>query len=291
MRDFDEFNITRSVIERFGNTPDPRLMQIMQRLVQYLHDFIRDVDLTFDEWRLAIDFLTRTGQMCSDTRQEFILLSDTLGASMLVDAINHRARGGATETTVLGPFYVKSAPQLPDGADISGGAPGEPLYFRGSVRTTDAHPLPGALVEVWQSDTEGYYDVQRSDQMNLRAAFHADEKGNFSFWSIMPSCYPIPHDGPVGEMLQATNRHPYRPAHVHFMITARGYEPVITHIFPNGDQYLDSDAVFGVKNSLICDFRRHEPGRAPDGRIVAKPWRSLSYEFHLKAVAPSGHPQ
>ena len=289
MRDFDEFNITQSVIERFANTPDPRLRQIMQRLVQYLHDFVRDVDLTFDEWRLAIDYLTRTGQICSNARQEFILLSDTLGVSMLVDAINHRARGGATDTTVLGPFYVKGAPQLPNGADISGGVAGEPLYFSGSVRTTDGHPLSDALVEVWQSDTDGYYDVQRSDQLNLRAALHADEKGDFAFWSIMPSCYPIPDDGPVGEMLLATNRHPYRPAHVHFMITARGYEPMITHIFANGDQYLDSDAVFGVKNSLICDFECHEPGKTPDGRIMAKPWRYLRYEFHLKAVAAPGH--
>jgi hydroxyquinol 1,2-dioxygenase len=284
MRDFDEFNITRSVIDRFANTRNPRLKLIMQKLVQHLHDFIRDVDLTFDEWRIAIDYLTRVGKICSDSRQEFILLSDTLGASMLVDAINHRGRLGATETTVLGPFYVEGSPRLPSGSDISGNAVGEPLFFSGAVLSPGGRPLPNALIEVWQSDTDGYYDVQRSDQLSLRAAFRSGPEGEFSFWSIMPSCYPIPNDGPVGEMLQATNRHPYRPAHVHFMIAADGFEPLITHVFASGDKYLDSDAVFGVKSSLIRDFEPHPPSMAPDGRQMAAPWRSLWYEFRLKPL-------
>lgn len=283
MRDFDEHNITESVVERFANTPDPRLKQIMASLVQHLHRFIRDVDLSFDEWRAAIDFLTRTGQMCSDTRQEFILLSDTLGASMLVDAVNHRQRGGATETTVLGPFFVENAPRLARGADISGGATGEPLYVRGRVLTADDQPIEDATIEVWQSDSEGYYDVQQSSTLNLRAGFSSDPSGNFDFWSILPSYYPIPNDGPVGEMLRATKRHPYRPAHVHFMISAPGYETLITHVFVDGDQYLDSDAVFGVKNSLIREFPRHQPGTTPDGRSMTQAWRSLFYEFRLKS--------
>jgi len=286
VRDFDEFSITRSVIERFADTSDPRLKRIMRSLVQHLHEFIRDVDLTFEEWLSAVDFLTRTGQMCTQTRQEFILLSDTLGVSMLVDAVNHRSRDGATETTVLGPFFIEGAPRLANGADISGEAPGEPLYVKGAVLATNGRPISGAGIAVWQSDTEGYYDVQRSERLNLRAAFRADIMGEFAFWSILPKYYPIPTDGPVGEMLRATGRHPYRPAHVHFMISAVGYEPLITHVFVSGDQYLDSDAVFGVKNSLIRDFERHSPGDGPDGRRIATTWRSLTYEFFMKASTP-----
>ena len=282
MRDFDEHNITDSVIERFGNTPDPRLKAVITSLVRHLHDFVRDVDLSFEEWRGAIDFLTRTGQMCSSTRQEFILLSDTLGISMLVDAINHRQRGGATETTVLGPFFVADAPRQPLGADISGAARGEPLYVTGSVASGDGTPLGNADIEVWQSDSEGFYDVQLSQDLNLRAGFKSDAQGRFRFWSILPSCYPIPYDGPVGDMLQATKRHPYRPAHVHFMISAPGYETLVTHVFVNGDRYLDSDAVFGVKSSLIRDFSHHPAGTAPDGRELTQPWHALNYDFRLK---------
>ena len=284
MRDFDEHNITQSVIERFGNTPDPRLKTILNSLVTHLHDFIRDVDLTFDEWQAAIKFLTRTGQQCTDTRQEFILLSDTLGVSMLVDAINHRQRNGATQTTVLGPFFVDNAPHLPLGADISGKAEGEPLYANGVIRNVDGKPLANATVEVWQCNTDGFYDVQISPELNLRAEFHTDDQGRFHFWSILPSSYPIPYDGPVGDLLQATRRHPYRPAHLHFMISAPGHETLVTHVFVKGDQYLDSDAVFGVKNSLIEEFRQHVPGSAPDGRQMTQPWRSFSYDLCLKAA-------
>ena len=284
MHDLDEFNITQSVIERFADTPDPRLKQLMQSLVKHLHDFIRDVDLSFEEWQQAIGFLTRTGQKCSDTRQEFILLSDTLGASMLVDAINHRDRRCATETTVLGPFFVSNAPRLPSGADISGGVSGAPLFAQIKICSADGRPIENARVDVWQSDSDGFYDVQKSTDLNLRAGFHSDAKGEFQFWSILPSCYPIPYDGPVGEMLTATKRHPYRPAHVHFMVQAVGYEPLITHVFVNGDQYLDSDAVFGVKNSLIHGFPKHAPGVAPDGKTMTQPWHSLNYEFRLKAT-------
>lgn len=282
MRNFDEHNITASVIERFGGTPDDRLKRIVTSLVQHLHDFARDVDLSFDEWRAAIDFLTRTGQKCSSTRQEFVLLSDTLGLSMLVDAINHRRQGGATETTVLGPFFVEDAPQRSSGSDIAGGCAGEPLYVEGSVLDCSGAPITNAGIDVWQSDSEGFYDVQHSPQLNLRARFCSDTRGSFHFRSILPRFYPIPDDGPVGEMLHATRRHPYRPAHVHFMIRAPGFETLITHVFVKGDPYLDSDAVFGVKDSLIREFGLQPPGTQPDGARCATPWRLLRHEFRLQ---------
>jgi hydroxyquinol 1,2-dioxygenase len=286
MRDFDENNITAAVIDRYKNTPDPRLKQIMTSLVQHLHDFVRDVELTEDEWTTAIDFLTRTGNLCTDKRQEFILLSDTLGVSMLVDAINHRFGQGTTETTVMGPFYVQNPPEAEFGADIRGGAQGEPLYIDGSILSEDGKPVANAIVDVWHSDAEGFYDVQlpHLSEPTLRARFHTDAQGRFRFWTIMPRYYPIPDDGTVGEMLKASERHPFRPAHVHFMILADGHEPLVTHLFVDGDQYLDSDAVFAVKNSLIRDFIREAPGVAPDGRTMDTPWRKLQSDFVLSKV-------
>ncbi len=194
MRDFDEQNITAAVIDRFGNTPDPRLKKIMTSLIQHLHDFVRDVELTEDEWAQAIDFLTRTGKICTDRRQEFILLSDTLGVSMLVDAINHRFAQGITETTVLGPFYVPNAPEAALGDDISAHAKGEPLYVDGSVLSEDGRPVANAIVDVWHSDAEGFYDLQlpQIQESSLRARFHTDAQGRFRFWTIVPRYYPNP---------------------------------------------------------------------------------------------------
>jgi hydroxyquinol 1,2-dioxygenase len=287
MRDFDEHNITEAVIDRFKDTPDPRLKALLNSLVRHLHDFVRETEPTFDEWMAAIQFLTRTGQICSDTRQEFILLSDTLGVSMLVDAINHRMPEGATETTVLGPFYVEDAPVFEDGADISAGLPGEPLYVDALFTSPAGEPLPGAVVDVWQSDSEGYYDVQRTDLNDaaLRGRLVADREGRVRFWSITPTAYPIPYDGPVGDMLTATKRHPWRPAHLHFMVSAPGYETLVTHVFVGGDPYLDSDAVFGVKNSLIDPYPPQPVGEAPGGRVMDRPWRRLDYRFGLKPAA------
>jgi hydroxyquinol 1,2-dioxygenase len=286
MRDFNETNITQAVIERFANTPDERLKQLVTRLVAHLHDYVRDVEPTFPEWLAAIQFLTRTGQTCSATRQEFILLSDTLGISMLVDAINHRMPAGATETTVLGPFHVQNAPLVESGADISFGAAGEPLYIEGRIISSVGEPLAGAMVEIWHSDRDGFYDVQRPelDHVVARARIHAALDGRFQLRSIMPAAYPIPDDGPVGDMLRAGKRHPWRPAHVHFMISQPGYETLVTHVFASDSDYLDSDAVFGVKNSLIRDFVRHEAGTLPDGTPVSGPWRHLQFEFGLKQV-------
>ena len=284
MQNFDERNITDAVIERFQNTPDPRLKKIMTSLVKHVHDFVRDVELTTDEWNFAIDYLTRTGQMCSKVRQEFILLSDTLGVSMLVDAVNHRMPEGATQTTVLGPFYVENPPEFPLGADVSRNLKGEKLFVEGTVSSAGGGPLAGAVIDIWQSDTDGYYDVQRSDlsEPTLRGRLHSDAQGRFYFWSILPSPYPIPHDGPVGQMLEATARQPWRPAHLHFMVSAKGHEKLVTHVFVEGDKYLDSDAVFGVKKSLIREYTRERPGVAPDGTKVNCPWRKLNYDFGLK---------
>jgi hydroxyquinol 1,2-dioxygenase len=285
MRDFNEQTITQAVLDRLQNTPDPRLKAVLSSLVRRLHDFVRDVEPTFDEWLAAIQFLTRTGRICSDTRQEFILLSDVLGVSMLVDAINHRLPEGATETTVLGPFYVEGAPRLANGEDIMpASTAGERLYVEATIADSAGAPLPGARVDVWQSDSEGFYDVQRPEmtEASLRGRFTADDQGQVRFWSITPRFYPIPHDGPVGDLLQATRRHPFRPAHLHFMICAPGFETLVTHIFVDGDPYLDSDPVFGVKTSLIDPFPQQPPGMAPDGRAIEEPWRRLTYHFGLK---------
>jgi len=293
MRDFDENNITAAVIDRYKNTPDPRLKKIMTSLVQHLHDFVRDVEPTEAEWAQAIDYLTRTGKLCTDKRQEFILLSDTLGVSMLVDAINHRFAAGTTETTVKGPFYVQNPPEAGFGADISGAAKGVPLYIDGTILSEDGKPVANAIVDVWHSDAEGFYDVQLPDldEPTLRARFHTDAQGRFRFWTIMPRYYPIPYDGTVGDMLKATERHPYRPAHVHFMIFADGHETLVTHLFVSGDQYLDTDAVFAVKNSLIRDFIEEAPGIAPDGKKIDTPWRKLHNDFVLsKALAKEKAP-
>lgn len=290
MRDADEHTITDAVLDRFADTPDPRLKLLVQALVRHLHAFVRESEPTFEEWQAAVASLTRTGQLCSDVRQEFILLSDVLGVSMLVDAINHRQPAGATETTVLGPFHVQGAPEPAHGADISGGLPGQRLLVEASVASAGGVPIPGAVVEVWATDGDGFYDVQRPelDGLALRATFRTDQEGRLHFWTVMPAYYPIPDDGPVGALLAATARHPYRPAHVHFMISAPGYETLVTHIFAEGSPYLDSDAVFGVKTSLIEPFATRPPGTAPDGRLVDQPWRHLRRGFGLKPLAMRG---
>ena len=271
------------VIASFDNAKDPRFREIATSLVKHLHAFLADVKLTEDEWVAAVDFLTRTGQMCDDRRQEFILLSDVLGASMAVIDLNHPTGGSATESTVLGPFFVEDAPEFALGEDISAGASGTPCYMAGTVTSTSGDPVPGALLEVWQSDEDGNYDVQYTDELLCRARLRADDDGGYRFWSVHPEAYPIPDDGPVGELLAAAERGHMRPAHVHFKVSAPGFHTLVTHVFTSDSQYLDNDAVFGVKQSLIAHFTRHEAGPAPDGREVAVPFHSARFDIKLAA--------
>ena len=261
IRNFTEKNLTAEVLKRVGKAPDKRTRQIMQSLVKHLHAFVREVRPTQEEWFQGIQFLTRTGHMCDDKRQEFILMSDTLGVSMLVDFINYGKVGNATESTVLGPFFVEGAPEMPLGASIARpGTPGEPCAVSGTVKDLKGKPIAGATLDIWEGGADGLYDVQKPDGTNLRARFRSDAQGRFHFKCITPVSYPVPHDGPVGKMLVATGRHPMRPPHLHFWITASGYKPLITHLFVKGGRYLDSDAVFGVKPELIVDFRKGKDG-------------------------------
>ena len=281
-----ETALTEAVRAQFLNTPNPRLREILLALTNHLHDFARETALTFDEWLLGVEFLTRVGHMCKDGRQEFILLSDVLGLSMLVDAIDHPDHDNATESTVLGPFFVDAAPSLPNGADIGIGHCGNLLHVNAIVSGADGRPLADAEVVVWQSDEHGRYDLQypERDGYFLRGRFRSDQHGRVRFWTIVPPPYPIPHDGPVGDLLAASHRHPWRPAHVHFQITAKYHRPLVTHLFVAGGNYLDSDVVFGVKQSLVVNLVAHAPGTAPDGRDCPDGWQALDHSFHLAPV-------
>jgi hydroxyquinol 1,2-dioxygenase len=284
MRNLTEKNLTDAVLAKLDGTTDARFKQIMVSLITHLHAFVREVELTEEEWFTGIQFLTATGQKCDDKRQEYILLSDTLGVSMLVDAMNHRKPSGATESTVLGPFYVAGAPEEPLGANIAEGVEGEPTYFSGRVRALDGKPIAGATLDLWSTDGAGWYDVQLQGDKGMRARgkIKTDADGRYGFWTIKPVSYPIPTDGPVGKMLLKTGRHPYRPAHTHMIVSAPGYRTVTTHVFVEGDPYLESDAVFAVKNSLVADFKRQDPGLAPDGKRMDRPFYTVRYEFALE---------
>ncbi|KIZ34787.1 MULTISPECIES: intradiol ring-cleavage dioxygenase [Rhodopseudomonas] len=286
MPQFDDAELTAAVINSFKETQNPRLKFLMEELVRSLHDYVKRTDLRFAEWQQAIDFLTRTGQKCSPSRQEFILLSDVLGVSMLVDAVNHRARDGATQTTVLGPFYVGEHRLMPHGADISADVEGERMFVQSRVTDLEGRPLAGVTVDVWHADDDGFYDSQKPDYEqdgpSLRARFVTDADGRLFFRTILPCSYPIPIDGPVGELILETRRHPMRPAHVHFLVDAPGYEPLITHVFIAGDQYLDSDVVFGVKDELVSRVELRHDATMPDGAPAAGPWHLMSYDFRLK---------
>jgi hydroxyquinol 1,2-dioxygenase len=262
MRNLNQDTITEAVVQRFSNTPDARLREIMTSLVRHLHGFAKEVRLTEGEWAEGIAFLTQTGHITDGKRQEFILLSDTLGLSMLTVAMNNDKPEGCTESTVFGPFHVENAPQFALGDDIANGARGAPCVVRGSVRGTRGEAVAAAVLEVWQSDDDGLYDVQHPglEQAQCRGVLHADSEGAFHFRSILPVAYPIPHDGPVGRMLAATDNHPWRPAHLHFRISAPGYETLVTHVFRDGDSYLDSDVVFGVRQSLVADWVEQADG-------------------------------
>src|ERR1700688_4819468 len=294
MPQFNDTELTAAVVKSFEETPDPRVRFLMEELVKALHGFVRKTDLSFDEWAYAIDFLTRVGQKCTASRQEFILLSDVLGVSMLVDAVNHREREGATETTVLGPFYVGEHKQMPHGTDVSANLPGERMFVQSRVTDLDGKPLAGVPVDIWHADDEGYYDSQRPtyaiEGPSSRARFVTDNDGRFFFRTILPCSYPIPTDGPVGEMIIGVRRHAMRPAHVHFLVNAPGYEPLITHVFIEGDKYIDSDVVFGVKDELISKIEKHSEPVMPDGKPSgSSPWYLMTYNFRVRpgqGVAP-----
>jgi catechol 1,2-dioxygenase len=288
MRNLTEENLTEAVLQKI-NAEDPRAQVVIASLIKHLHAFIRDVEPTEEEWLKGIDFLTRTGQMCDDKRQEFILLSDTLGVSMMVDAINHRVAAGVTETTVTGPFHMEGAPIMENGADIARGPErerGEFTLVRGQVTDSAGNPIEGALLDIWQSDDDGHYDVADENQpeMNLRGIFKTDANGQYWFRTVKPSSYPVPVDGPVGELMRATGRHPMRPAHIHFMIAAPGYKRLITHIFVEGDQYLESDAVFGVKDSLVVNFAKNESPEMASSYGFTGPFYEVEFDFALESA-------
>ncbi len=246
--------LTHDVIHRMGNADSARLRELMAIVVRHLHATVREANLTQGEWSQAIDFLTRAGQICSDSRQELILLSDILGVSMLVDALDNVAGPGISDSTVLGPFYAGHQRELAQGDSILlREEASEPLIMSGRVNDPEEQPVGDALIEVWQTAPNQLYDVQDSDQPqgHLRASFRTDARGAYRFRTIMPVSYPIPDDGPAGQLLAAMGRHPFRPAHIHFMISAPGYRTLVTHLFIEGDEYLESDAVFGVKPSLV----------------------------------------
>jgi hydroxyquinol 1,2-dioxygenase len=277
--------VTDEAVASLHGTDDPRLRELLTGLIRHLHAFARETRLTQAEWERAIGFLTETGQTCTDTRQEFILLSDVLGMSMLVETINGDRAAGSTESTVLGPFHMTESPVRELGANIDLVGGGEPCVVSGRIVSGDGTPLPGAFLDVWQADGNGFYDVQRPDVQppgNGRGLFTTDAEGRFWFRTCVPSPYPIPTDGPVGELLKATGRHPYRPAHIHFIASADGHTPVTTHIFVAGSDYLDSDAVFAVKQSLVEDFTpTDDPSRAREFGI-ANPFRHARFDLVLE---------
>jgi len=285
-----EEDVLERVLASFAGAPDPRLRLVMEALVRHIHSFLREVRLTEQEWAAAVGFLTDAGHITDDKRQEFVLLSDVLGASMQTITINNEAYENATEATVLGPFFVEGAPLVELGGDISFGASGEPCWVEGAVASTNGRPLAGAQLEVWEADDEGFYDVQRKgDRLSARARLFTDDEGRFRFWALTPTPYPIPHDGPVGKLLAATGRSPLRAPHLHFKVSSPNHRELTTHIFVAGDPLLESDAVFGVRDSLIKSFERQPPGTpTPDGRdLDGREWSRVRFDIVL-APAKTG---
>jgi hydroxyquinol 1,2-dioxygenase len=282
-----EENITDLAVERWATATDPRLAELMTALVRHLHDFAREVRLTEAEWMAAMQWLTRTGQISDEKREEFILASDVLGLSMLVVQMNHRLDPRATPATVLGPFHVEGSPELEYGADMSQGLPGMPLFISGVVKDLDGNPVPGAVLDLWQADNEGLYESQHADvdEARLRAKYRTREDGTYCVRTVAPLGYTIPMDGPVGELIARTEISHFRPAHVHFLLDVPGYEPLITHVFQEGAEYLDSDVVFGTKAELVVRFEQREPGATPDGGTSAEPWVEARYDFVLQEQA------
>ncbi len=283
MRNMTEQNITGLATERYGTCPDPRLREVIGSLVEHLHAFVREIEPTEAEWMAGIDYLTRVGKMCDDKRQEFIILSDVLGVSILVDAINHRVPDAATPSTVVGPFHIPDSPDFDSGANMAAGAPGTPLVLTGTVSSLDGTPIRNAVVDAWQPDGEGIYEAQKpgQDSPYLRGVYRTDKDGRYLIRTVAPLGYSIPMDGPVADLVTRTGVNRYRPSHVHFDVSADGFKPVITHLFRNGDVHLDDDVVFAVKDRLVVDFVEHEPGIAPNGERMSVPYCTASFDFVL----------
>ena len=283
-----ESHLVERVVASFDDAPDPRLKELMQALTRHLHAFLREVRLTEQEWQRAIEFLTAAGHITDDRRQEFILLSDVLGASMQTITINNEAYRNATEATVFGPFFIEGSPEIRLGGDIAAGASGEPCWVEGTVTDTDGKPVPHALIEVWEADQNGFYDVQYDDgRVAARGHLYSDADGRYRFWAVAPTPYPIPDDGPVGQLLTAVSRSPMRASHLHFMVKADRFRTLVTHIFVRGDELLDRDAVFGVRDSLVMDFTPQPPGApAPDGRDLGdRTWSRVRFDIVLAPAA------
>ena len=275
--------LVERVIASYAGTPEPRTKELVEALTRHVHAFLRETRLTEAEWKRAVDFLTAVGHITDDRRQEFILLSDVLGASMQTITINNEAYANATEATVFGPFFLEGSPDVGLGGDVAGGASGEPCWVEGAVTDTDGRAVAGARLEVWEADADGLYDVQYGDdRITGRGHLHTDEQGGYRFWAVTPTPYPIPDDGPVGELLRATGRSRMRAAHLHLMVEADGFRTLVTHVFPSGDAYLDSDSVFGVRESLVVDVHQQIPTTpTPDGREVTGPWARIDVALVL----------
>jgi hydroxyquinol 1,2-dioxygenase len=281
-----EHNLTDVVLERWQAVPDPRLREVMQSLIKHLHAFVRDIEPTEAEWAAAIDFLTRIGHRCTEKRQEFILFSDVMGVSMLLDAINHRLQSGATPATVEGPFHVPNAPVFADGADMASGCPGVPCFVTGTVKSLDGRPVAAARLDLWQTDGEGLYEAQRDVTGPwMRGVFHTKPDGSYTIRTVAPIGYSIPMDGPVGGLVKRTDISEMRPAHIHFCIEAPGYRRVVTHVFNRACPCLETDVVYGVKAPLIADFVDNPPGTAPNGENIDTRFYTVRYDFVLEPAA------
>ncbi|MBM7489395.1 hydroxyquinol 1,2-dioxygenase [Micromonospora luteifusca] len=283
-----ESQLVERVAASFDDAPDERVRELMQALTRHLHAFLREVRLTEQEWQRAIEFLTAVGHITDDRRQEFILLSDVLGASMQTITINNEAYGDATEATVFGPFFVDGSPEIELGGDIAAGASGQPCWVEGRVTDTGGNAVPHARIEIWGADEDGFYDVQYGDGRSAaRGHLYSDADGSYRFWGVTPTPYPIPHDGPVGRLLAATGRSPMRAAHLHLMIQGEGLRTLVTHIFVRGDELLDRDSVFGVRDSLVLDFEPRPAGSpTPDGRDLGdRTWSRVRFDIVLAPAA------
>ncbi|MFL6799441.1 MAG: dioxygenase [Xanthobacteraceae bacterium] len=281
-----ESNLTQVALERWKDIPDPRLREIMQSLIKHLHGFVREIEPSQAEWATAIDWLTRTGQLCTQKRQEFILASDVLGVSMLVDAINHRQASGVTPSTVEGPFHVPDAPPVAHAGNMAEGCPGIPCFVTGTIRGLDGAPVAGAVLDLWQTDGEGLYEDQRETAgPYMRGLYRSQPNGSYAIRTVAPVAYTIPMDGTVGELMNRTKISHMRPAHIHFAISAPGYRGLVTHLFQKGDTYIESDVVYGVKEPLIVEFVKKPPGKAPTGEMLNEPFYEIRYDFVLEQAA------